>query len=126
MYLAFFEVIAIAWFYGVRRLSKNVKTMTGRHPSLYFKFCWLIATPLMIFSVWVFCMIDYESPTYNNGDYHYPIWAIVIGWIISALSILCIPIYMVYVFLQSPGNTFMEVKHKNPNYNFTNFAFPRN
>ncbi|XP_015839016.1 sodium- and chloride-dependent GABA transporter ine isoform X2 [Tribolium castaneum] len=108
MYLAFFEVIAIAWFYGVTRLSKNVKTMTGRQPSLYFKFCWLIATPLMIFSVWVFCMIDYESPTYNNGEYHYPIWAIVIGWIISALSILCIPIYMVYVFMKSPGNTFME------------------
>ncbi|XP_044271183.1 sodium- and chloride-dependent GABA transporter ine-like isoform X2 [Tribolium madens] len=108
MYLAFFEVIAIAWFYGVTRLSKNVKTMTGRQPSFYFKFCWLIATPLMIFSVWVFCMIDYESPTYNNGEYHYPIWAIVIGWIISALSILCIPIYMVYVFVNSPGNTFME------------------
>ncbi|RZC34697.1 SNF domain containing protein [Asbolus verrucosus] len=108
MYLAFFEVIAIAWFYGVWRLSKNVKTMTGRHPSIYFKFCWLVATPLLIFSVWVFCMIDYESPTYNNGEYHYPIWAIVIGWIISALSILCIPLCMICVFIKSPGETFME------------------
>ncbi|XP_063907694.1 sodium- and chloride-dependent GABA transporter ine-like isoform X2 [Zophobas morio] len=108
MYLAFFEVVAIAWFYGVRRLSKNVNTMTGRPPSVYFKFCWMVATPLMIFSVWVFCMIDYESPTYNNGEYHYPTWAIVIGWVISSLSILCIPIYMVYMLLNSSGITFLE------------------
>lgn len=30
-YLAFFEVVAIAWFYGVGRLSKNIKQMTGEH-----------------------------------------------------------------------------------------------
>lgn len=111
MYLAFFEIIAVAWFYGVKNLSKNVKMMTGRQPNIYFKLCWLIATPLMIFSIWVFCMIDYESPTYNNGDYHYPVWAIVLGWIISALSILCIPIYIVYVLIQSPGNSFIEVSN---------------
>lgn len=28
-YLAFFEVVGIAWFYGVGRLSKNIKQMTG-------------------------------------------------------------------------------------------------
>lgn len=109
MYLAFFEVIAVAWFYGVGRLSRNVKTMTGRHPSLYFKFCWMVATPLLIFAVWVFCMIDYESPTYNNGEYHYPTWAIVLGWIISALSILCIPICMIYTFINAAGVTVVEV-----------------
>ncbi|CAH0555766.1 unnamed protein product [Brassicogethes aeneus] len=108
MYLAFFEVIAITWFYGAYRLSKNVKTMTGRHPGMYIKFCWMFATPLMIFSLWVFLIIDYEPPTYNNGNYHYPTWAIVIGWIISALSILCIPIYMIVVIVQSPGETFLE------------------
>lgn len=28
-YLAFFEVVAIAWFYGVGKLSRNIKQMTG-------------------------------------------------------------------------------------------------
>lgn len=32
-YLAFFEVIGIAWFYGVGRLSKNIKQMTGLYNS---------------------------------------------------------------------------------------------
>lgn len=48
MFLAFFEVIAISWFYGVRRLCNNVKEMTGRVPSSYFRFCWLIAAPFLI------------------------------------------------------------------------------
>lgn len=109
MYLAFFEVIAITWFYGAWRLSKNVKTMTGRAPGVYIKFCWLIATPAMIFALWVFLIIDYEPPTYNNGNYHYPPWAIAIGWLIAALSILCIPIYMIVIFVRSPGNTLFEV-----------------
>ncbi|XP_056634493.1 sodium- and chloride-dependent GABA transporter ine isoform X1 [Diorhabda sublineata] len=108
MYLAFFEVIAITWFYGAWKLSKNVKTMTGRHPGYFIKFCWLIATPLMIFALWVFLIIDYEPPTYNNGVYHYPVWAVVLGWIIAAMSILCIPVTMMIVFLKSPGSTFKE------------------
>lgn len=113
MYLAFFEVIAIAWFYGAWRLGKNVKTMTGRHPGIFIKFCWMIATPIMIFALWVFSIIDYEPPTYNNGVYHYPPWAIAIGWIISALSILCIPIYAICVLVTSPGKGFVEVSTGN-------------
>ncbi|CAG9760085.1 unnamed protein product [Ceutorhynchus assimilis] len=108
MYLAFFEVIAISWFYGAFRLSKNVKTMTGRHPGYFIKMCWLVITPLMIFALWVFLIIDYEPPTYNNGAYHYPKWAIAIGWIICSLSIICIPAYMILVFVKAPGSTLME------------------
>lgn len=68
-----------------------------------------VITPLMIFALWVFLIIDYEPPTYNNGAYHYPQWAIVIGWIICSLSIICIPAYMIIVIIQSPGKTLMEV-----------------
>lgn len=48
MFLAFFEIIAISWLYGVRRLCNNVKEMTGRLPSVYFRFCWFLAAPLLI------------------------------------------------------------------------------
>lgn len=48
MFLAFFEVIAISWLYGVRRLCNNVKEMTGHLPSMYFRFCWFFAAPLLI------------------------------------------------------------------------------
>ncbi|KAI4461101.1 sodium/chloride dependent transporter [Holotrichia oblita] len=107
MYVAFFEIIAIAWFYGVKRLSRNILEMTGREPSWYFKFCWYVASPLMIFSIWVFYMIGYTQPRYGD-DYRYPAWAIAIGWIITSTSILCIPIFMIYVFTKAEGNTCWE------------------
>ncbi|EZA57571.1 hypothetical protein DMN91_002910 [Ooceraea biroi] len=108
MFLAFFEVIAISWLYGVRRLCNNVKEMTGRLPSMYFRFCWFLASPLLIMAVWVFSLIDYEPPTYHNGDYIYPWWAEAIGWGIASLSLICIPAFAIYVFVRADGVTFAE------------------
>ncbi|XP_066597207.1 sodium- and chloride-dependent GABA transporter ine isoform X2 [Prorops nasuta] len=108
MFLAFFEVIAVSWFYGVRRLCNNVKEMTGRVPSMYFRFCWLFAAPVLIMSVWVFSLIDYEPPTYRNGEYEYPWWAEAIGWGIASLSLICIPAFAIYVLIRADGNTFTE------------------
>lgn len=48
IFIAFFEVVAVAWFYGVGRLSKSIKQMTGRNPSLYFRSCWLVLIPLSL------------------------------------------------------------------------------
>lgn len=49
MFLAFCQMIAIAWFYGTGRLSKNVKQMTGKAPSFYLKSCWLVLGPCLLF-----------------------------------------------------------------------------
>ncbi|XP_040163592.1 sodium- and chloride-dependent GABA transporter ine isoform X1 [Anopheles arabiensis] len=108
MFLAFFETIAIAWFYGINRLSKNVKQMTGRYPSFYLRFCLLIAVPLLLISLWIFSLINYEAPTYHNGKYHYPGWAHGLGWTIASASLVCIPSYAVYQIVRAEGNTFGE------------------
>ncbi|XP_025073170.1 sodium- and chloride-dependent GABA transporter ine-like [Pogonomyrmex barbatus] len=108
MFLAFFEVIAISWFYGVKRLCNNVREMTGHLPSRYFRFCWFLAAPLLIMAIWVFSLIDYEPPTYHNGDYTYPWWAEAIGWSIASLSLICIPAFAVYVFVGADGATCAE------------------
>lgn len=49
VFLAFFQIIAIAWFYKVSRLSRNIKQMTGKMPSLYFRSCWLVIGPCLLF-----------------------------------------------------------------------------
>ncbi|GBP30440.1 Sodium- and chloride-dependent GABA transporter ine [Eumeta japonica] len=105
-YLAFFEVVAIAWFYGVNRLSRNIKQMTGRTPSFYFRFCWLVASPALLLGLWVASLVDYMPPSYR--DYQYPAWAQALGWTIASLSLLCIPAYAVVVIIQSPGRSLRE------------------
>ncbi|KAK8736394.1 hypothetical protein OTU49_004974 [Cherax quadricarinatus] len=112
MYLAFFEVAAIAWLYGAGRLAKNVREMTGRLPSRYFRFCWCLASPLLILAIWVFSMVDYKRPTYNKGEYIYPDWAIALGWMIAALSIIPIPVFAVIAIIKAKGTNLLEkLKH---------------
>lgn len=105
MFLAFFETVAIAWFYGINRLSKNVKQMTGRYPSFYLRFCLLIAVPAMLISLWIFSLINYEAPTYHNGKYIYPGWAHGLGWAITAASLICIPAFAIYQIARAEGAT---------------------
>ena len=42
------------------------------------------------------------------GDYEYPHWSLVIGWIISLSSLSCIPIYGVYHYWNTPGDGFRD------------------
>lgn len=61
-------------------------------------------------AVWVFSLIDYKSPTFNNGQYVYPTWASGIGWTIASLSLICIPLMAIIVLIRMPGDTFWQVK----------------
>ncbi|KAH8298336.1 hypothetical protein KR018_006062, partial [Drosophila ironensis] len=108
MFLAFCQMIAIAWFYGTGRLSKNVKQMTGKAPSLYLKSCWLVLGPCLLFAIWVLSLINYHEPTYHNGRYTYPDWAYGIGWMFASFSLICIPGYALVNFLRSSGDNFWE------------------
>uniref|UniRef100_A0A8D8XI46 Sodium- and chloride-dependent GABA transporter ine n=1 Tax=Cacopsylla melanoneura TaxID=428564 RepID=A0A8D8XI46_9HEMI len=108
MYVAFFEVIAIAWIYGSDRLARNVHHMTGKFPSLYFRFCWSIASPLLILAIWIFSLVDYEPPSFNNGQYIFPRWAEVTGWIINSICVVAIPITAILVVANTQGKTIGE------------------
>ena len=52
MYIAFFECIAVVWLYGVKRLSSNVRDMTGAYPNWFFRYCWMFFSPLLILAIW--------------------------------------------------------------------------
>ena len=56
----------------------------------------------------VFAFVFYSPVKYNNV-YEYPGWAIAIGWLLILASLLWIPGYAIYKFLQYPG-TLREVR----------------
>ena len=93
MLVAFFEVIAITWFYGGKRLARNVKSMTGSGPGVGFVICWYVVSPLLIVAIMVFNWIDYNPISY--GSYRYPFWGDLLGWFLAGLSLVSIPIGMV-------------------------------
>ncbi|XP_055859034.1 sodium- and chloride-dependent GABA transporter ine isoform X2 [Episyrphus balteatus] len=107
-FLAFCQMIALAWFYGTGRLSKDIKQMTGKAPSFYLRSCWFFCGPLLLFSIWILSLINYHEPTYHNGRYKYPEWAYAMGWIFASMSLICIPGYALLNFLRAPGNDIWE------------------
>lgn len=103
MYLAFFEVIAITWIYGANRLAKNVEEMNGSRPNIFFIFCWYFVSPIFIFAIWLFSMAMYTP--FQLSDYEYPVWANMLGWVFALMSVLCVPLGMVYAFYKAEGQT---------------------
>ncbi|XP_058975882.1 sodium- and chloride-dependent GABA transporter ine isoform X2 [Musca domestica] len=108
MFLAFCQMIAIAWFYGTGRLSKNIKQMTGKAPSLYLKSCWILCGPCLLFAIWILSLINYKEPTYHNGRYTYPDWAYGIGWMFASFSLVCIPGYAILNLYKAQGRDIQE------------------
>jgi SNF family Na+-dependent transporter len=49
MYIAFFECVAVLWIYGTKRMSANIKDMTGSYPNIIYRVCWRYISPLLIF-----------------------------------------------------------------------------
>ncbi|KAJ8342900.1 hypothetical protein SKAU_G00328280 [Synaphobranchus kaupii] len=102
MFLAFFEVVAICWIYGVKRLSQNIEEMTGKKPSIFFMACWTVIAPVLVSVIMVFSVIQFKPAHY--GSYVYPPWAQGIGWIIAMASIIWIPLGAVHTLWVLPGS----------------------
>ncbi|KAK7071321.1 Sodium- and chloride-dependent creatine transporter 1 [Halocaridina rubra] len=100
------ESLVIAWVYGVKRFYDNIAMMLGSSINPYLKISWSYLTPLMTSIMIVFSIAFYQPLTYNN-TYLYPAWAQGLGWSLVIASLVWIPGYMIYKFLQYPG-TFRE------------------
>ncbi|XP_063970611.1 sodium- and chloride-dependent glycine transporter 1-like isoform X1 [Lytechinus pictus] len=102
MLVGCFECLAVVYFYGVRRFMGDIRRMVAEYtwmqpvltPLLYwYSSCWLVITPAIILFITVFGMINYV-PVYF-GDYVYPKWSEVLGWLMAVVPLLTIPLVMV-------------------------------
>lgn len=60
-------------------------------------------------SVW-----DYKAPSYNQGAYQYPDWAIQMGFGIAFTSLVPIPLYAIVAIAQAKGKGICEVRTIEP------------
>ncbi|CAM4794437.1 unnamed protein product [Rotaria magnacalcarata] len=74
----------------------------GFRPGRFWKWCWIVFTPLLCTSIAIFSLIEYEPVKYKN--YQFPSWAEYIGWCIALSSILAIPIYAIAFFAKQTGS----------------------
>ncbi|KAL7730577.1 hypothetical protein ACLKA6_000571 [Drosophila palustris] len=83
--LAIFELLAIGWVYGVKRVCRDVEFMLGRKTSIYYRLCWGFITPLVMFVILVYMLVLYEPLKYK--DYTYQSGVYVFGWCLSAFGV---------------------------------------
>ncbi|XP_028313238.1 sodium- and chloride-dependent GABA transporter ine [Gouania willdenowi] len=108
VFLAFFEVVAVCWFFGVPRISVMVKRMLGKAPNLYFRLCWLLFCPLLVFGILISSIVKYTPVQYEK--YKYPWWAECVGWIISLVSIVWIPLGIIQEIISNKGSLIQRIK----------------
>ncbi|XP_063066236.1 sodium- and chloride-dependent GABA transporter 2-like [Engraulis encrasicolus] len=89
--VAFSEVAVVIWIFGIRRFSVLVQRITGRPPPLFFKACWLVITPVLLFVILITSFVQYSPPRYGKS-YEYPVWAQVLGWMFTLASMVWIPL----------------------------------
>nr|XP_054769908.1 sodium- and chloride-dependent neutral and basic amino acid transporter B(0+)-like [Lytechinus pictus] len=103
---ALLECIAISWFYGVKRFCNDIRTMIGSGWVGNFTFQWWTVnwsafTPGLMVFVLFFNWLKWEEPSYNGP---YPTWAVILGWLMTSMSLIWIPVVMIVEFLRADGN----------------------
>ncbi|XP_069040509.1 solute carrier family 6 member 4a [Lepisosteus oculatus] len=99
--VVFLEVIAVSWFYGVSRFCSNVEMMLGFSPGWYWRICWVAICPT--FLMFIICSFLFFPPELKLFNYTYPPWTTVLGYCIGVSSFICVPVYMVYHLITTPG-----------------------
>lgn len=53
-------------------------------------------------AVFLFSLIKYTPLKYNNF-YMYPPWGYVVGWLMALSSMVCIPLFAIFILLKTKG-----------------------
>ncbi|XP_064473559.1 sodium- and chloride-dependent GABA transporter 1-like [Ornithodoros turicata] len=103
LFIVFFQAITLSWIYGTSNISDNIKAMLGRRPNILFRISWTFVVPAMCVGIFLFSVIKYAPPVYAK-TYEYPWWGEMLGWFMALVSMLMIPLYMLYFVFTTPGS----------------------
>ncbi|XP_022368186.1 sodium-dependent neutral amino acid transporter B(0)AT3 [Enhydra lutris kenyoni] len=93
---AFFEVVGVAYVYGMPRFSDDIACMTGRRPGLYWRVTWKVISPLLLLTIFVayIAVLAWTPLSYRAWDPRYarfPSWQekSYPGWVQATCVLLC-------------------------------------
>ncbi|XP_072304525.1 inactive sodium-dependent neutral amino acid transporter B(0)AT3 [Eucyclogobius newberryi] len=112
--IALFEIIGVIYVRGIKRFSDDILFMTGKRPNIFWKVCWMVISPVMLFSVLIaYVGVQAQTrPTYPtwNPSYElfpqtktlqYPDWVFAIIILLCAVPVIPIPIVALYGLIRS-------------------------
>uniref|UniRef100_T1J3F9 Transporter n=1 Tax=Strigamia maritima TaxID=126957 RepID=T1J3F9_STRMM len=110
LFIGVLEVSVISWVYGVDRFMDDIRLMLGHYPPLfmYWKICWMFITPIALFFILIFNIIDFTPIKYQ--DYTYPSWSVGIGSLFAITSVLAIPAVAAVKISKAKGTFWERIK----------------
>ncbi|KAK7078485.1 hypothetical protein SK128_001588, partial [Halocaridina rubra] len=104
--LVIFEIVGIAWIYGLRNILIDIKFMTDHSLGIYWKFCWFFFIPLSLTAILLYILIDIQLPVFNGNVY--PTEAYACGWALAGLALIMVPIFFCHALYVAKGDGLME------------------
>ncbi|TTZ70356.1 Sodium-dependent neutral amino acid transporter B(0)AT1 [Bagarius yarrelli] len=111
--IAFCEMIAVAYIYGIDRFNKDIEFMIGHKPNIFWQATWRVISPLIVLVIFIFYLIStatrkltYKAWIPNSENFpslevlSYPKWINAIIFILSGVPALVIPLVAVYKFIR--------------------------
>ncbi|XP_076157139.1 sodium-dependent neutral amino acid transporter B(0)AT1-like [Alosa pseudoharengus] len=112
--IAFFEMIAVAYIYGIDRFNDDIEFMIGHRPNIFWRASWMVISPLIVFAIFVAYFVSKvtEELTYTTWDPDsesfpkllartYPGWIYVIIFILAGVPSLAVPFVALYKYIQN-------------------------
>jgi solute carrier family 6 amino acid transporter-like protein 5/7/9/14 len=118
--LAIGELYAFSYIYGVDRLCRDIEFMLGFRPNFYWRVCWKFLTPgLMTAILLYFFAVTKTLPQAVDGNsktgfpgIDYPTAAHVMGFCITCLGLIPLPLFAVYAIIKQKESTVWRVSEK--------------
>ncbi|KAH7638851.1 hypothetical protein HUG17_2884 [Dermatophagoides farinae] len=111
--IAITECLLIAWYYGTERFLRDIEKMIGQR-SLRWKRLWSIMwkyiTPSILMFLLIFNWIKHEPP--KSGDYIYPEWSNIFGWILAFIPTIIIIATMLHTYFTYDGGKNKSIAQK--------------
>lgn len=92
---------------GVKRFCKDIEFMCDLKTGIYWRICWAIFTPGLMFLVLVYTLVTYKPLVYK--DVAYPDYIMNIAWLLWFIGVGQLPFWALYTVYQQPGGTLKEV-----------------
>ncbi|XP_067649831.1 sodium-dependent dopamine transporter-like [Haliotis asinina] len=103
---AILECFVVSWCYGLERLKRDIVAMWGKTVPRVMLLSIKYVCPILLSAIICYSVYSYRPPKY--GDYIYPTWATGVGWMISSISIIQLPIIFTWTVYHTQGSTFKE------------------
>lgn len=105
--LASFEVTGVIWIYGFENFLDDVEFMLQRKPSVYWRICWFLVTPVLLIIIFLYTVITLSPLTY--GGKQFPTSAHAAGAALLSFGILQIPFWMMLEMFKHRRLPFAEM-----------------